>query len=70
MVFLYPGCTSATPGTFVRSASASGTDGNDPSRVVTSNTASATVIVQSPASVTATGLAASSSTLSAGRGSR
>ena len=67
VVFLYSGCTSPTPETLSPSASASGTDANTPTRVVTSNTASASVLVQTPALVTTTGLVASPSTLGAGQ---
>jgi large repetitive protein len=52
VVFLYSGCSSATPGTLTFSASASGTDANNPALTVASNTASASVTVQAPAAVT------------------
>jgi large repetitive protein len=54
VVFLYSGCSSATPGTHTFSASASGTDANNPALTVASNTASASVTVQAPAAVTGT----------------
>jgi hypothetical protein len=67
VVFLYSGCTAPTEGTLTLTASASGTDANTPTKAVTSSTASLDVIVQSPASVTTTGLSASPSTPSAGK---
>jgi hypothetical protein len=67
VVFLYSGCTVPTAGTLTLSASASGTDANTPPNAVTTNTASFSVIVETPALVTATGLGASPSTLGAGQ---
>ena len=52
VAFLYANCSSATPGTLALSASASGVDANDPSLVVTTNTATTSVTVQAPAAVT------------------
>ena len=68
VVFAYASCSASTAGTVNRTASASGTDGNNPSRVVTSNTASTTVVVQTPAVVTATTLTTNPASLSAGQG--
>ncbi len=68
VVFVYANCSSASPGTVTLSASASGTDSNDTSLVVTSNTASATATVQTPAVVTATALTATPATLTTGQG--
>ena len=68
VVFVYANCSSAVAGTLALSASASGTDANNPALAVTSNTAGATATVQAPAAVTATGLTTSPPTLSAGQG--
>ena len=51
VAFLYANCSSATAGTLALSASASGTDANNPSLAVTTNTATASVIVQPPPAV-------------------
>lgn len=51
VAFVYASCSSATAGTLVISASASGTDANNPSLAVTSNTATGSVIAQAPAAV-------------------
>ena len=67
VVFLYSGCTLPTPGTLSLSASASGTDTNAPTQAVSSNTASASVLVQTPALLTTTALSASPPTLGVGQ---
>jgi hypothetical protein len=67
VVFRYSGCAVPTAGTLTLSASASGTDASTPPKAVTTNAASFSVIVETPALVTATGLGASPSTLRAGQ---
>jgi hypothetical protein len=67
VVFAYANCSSAVAGTLALSASASGTDANNPALAVTSNAAGATATVQAPAAVSASSLVASPATVNTGQ---